>query len=139
MQQRNYLRQPRVVYLSRLLRGVNLGISSLPWLWLGMFIFTVLVTTLQVGHWPSYNDPDPGVGGPATLVWLATFLLLPVTLATIPVWLGLVWATLIVSKLLRSFPACVRWYEVGIYLVGMMLCYLVIGKDITHLMLWFWD
>lgn len=129
----------RDIYASKLLQGVYMGMSYLPWLWLGTFALSVLVTALQVGHWPSYNNPDPSAGGPMTLVRLIAYLLMLVVLGMTPVWLGLELAGLVLPKLRRDFPPYTGWREVGIYLSGMGVYYMVVWKDVINLMTWFWD
>lgn len=105
-----------------------------PWIWLGLFGAFVLATALQMGHLPTYGQPDPKDAGLSILFYMPTILLLMWVLATTPLGMAL---TLI--KLWKDLPQSIKRQEMIFYLGGTGLFYLFILSDVAGLMTWLAD
>ncbi len=105
-----------------------------PWLWLILFSMFVITTSLQIGHLPTYGQPDPKDAGLSTLFYMPTIVLLIGVVGTTPVGFGL---TLI--KLWKGFLQSVKWREVIFYLGGLGLFYLFVMSDVVGLITWLAD
>ena len=106
----------------------------LPWIWLALFAFYVLVVGLQAGHLPSYGQPDPKDAGAASLLYMPVIVLLLLVMATIPIGVGLA-----VVRLMRGVPQTIRRGEAIAYLVGIALLLLFVTRDFAGLMTWLGD
>ena len=72
-------------------------ISYLPWAWLLSFVIFALAATIQVGHFPSYGNPDPKDTGILTSLYHVLIFGIPLLMASIPVW-GISGITIISNK-----------------------------------------
>lgn len=106
----------------------------LPWIWLALFAFYVLAVALQVGHLPTYGQPDPKDAGAASLLYMPVLVLLLLVMATIPIGAGLS-----AVRLLRGVPQAIRRGEAIAYLVGISLLLLFVMNDLAGLMTWLGD
>lgn len=106
----------------------------LPWIWLALFAFYVLAVAFQVGHLPTYGQPDPKDAGAASLLYLPVLVLLLLVMATIPIGAGLS-----AVRLLRGVPQVIRRGEAIAYLVGISLLLLFVMNDLAGLMTWLGD
>lgn len=105
-----------------------------PWIWLSLFATFVLITSLQIGHLPTYGQPDPKDAGLGTLFYMPTIVLLISVIGTTPV--GIV---LTLIKLWKGFLQSIRWREVIFYLGGLGLFYLFVMSDVVGLITWLAD
>jgi len=105
-----------------------------PWLWLLLFALYVIGVALQVGHLPTYGQPDPKDAGAISLLYMPTIFLLLWVLATVPTALALALFSK-AAKLEQPFQR----RDVIVYLVGMALFALVVFGDVAGLMTWLGD
>ena len=106
----------------------------LPWIWFALFAIFVLAVAAQVGHLPTYGQPDPKDAGAASLLFMPVIILLLLTLATIPIGVGLA-----IVRLSRGVPQTIRKGEAIGYLVGIALFLLFVTNDLAGLMTWLGD
>jgi len=107
----------------------------LPWVWLTLFCMFVSATAVQVGHLPTYGQPDPRyIGLISTLFYVPIILLLIGVVGTTPV--GIILA---IVSLWKRFPESVRREELAFYLSGIGVFYLFVLSDIAGLMTWLAD
>ena len=105
-----------------------------PWAWFLLLFIYALIVTLQVGHFPSYGQPDPKYAGAVSLLYAPTIILLLGVIALTP--FGLI---LTVVKWWKGMPLTIRRSELIFYLVGIGLFYLFIFTDVVGLMEWLMD
>jgi hypothetical protein len=70
----------------RMVKHIMNVLNILPALWIGLFVAFVLATWLEVGHIPTYGNPDPKFTLLAIFFVPIIYLLLPVAIVSIPVW-----------------------------------------------------
>lgn len=119
---------------ARLLLILARAACYLPWIWLALFALFVLLVTLQVGHLPAYGQPDPREAGAASLLLTPVIILLLLTMATIPIGVGLT-----IVRLTRGVPQSIRKGEAIGYLIGIALLLLFVTNDLAGLMTWLGD
>src|SRR5690606_7277592 len=86
---------------SEIARNIRLSfdiLSILPYLWLASFTLFVIATWLEVGHLPSYGNPDPKDTALAWLFLPTNYFLLLISIASVPVW-GMIAVAGIVKQL----------------------------------------
>ena len=106
----------------------------LPWIWLALFLIFVLGVTVQVGHLPTYGQPDPKDTGIFTVLYYPVIVLLLVVMATIPIALGLA-----IIRLVRGVPQAIPSAEASAYLAGLALLFVIVNRDLGGLMTWLGD
>ncbi|MFN2107729.1 MAG: hypothetical protein ACK2U5_11430 [Candidatus Promineifilaceae bacterium] len=106
----------------------------LPWIWLALFFIFVVAGTVQVGHWPTYGQPDPKDTGIFSILYYPVIVLLLLVMATIPIALGLA-----IIRLVRGVPQAIRSAEAAAYLAGLALLFVIVNRDLGGLMTWLGD
>lgn len=96
-------------------------------------MLTIFVLTTAVGQnaWPSYGQPDPKS---IPLLYWPTFLLFLATLTSFPIWL-----IMTLFALRPIFPINLARKNIGIYLVGLALFFLLVTTDAGGLVTWLLD
>ncbi len=116
------------------LRVLTKVIVYSPWLWLALFGLFVVGVSLQVGHLPTYGQPDPKDAGAISLLYVPTIFLLLWVLATVPTALVMVIFAK-AAKLTQPFQR----RDIIIYLAGMALFALLVFGNVAGLMTWLGD
>lgn len=117
-----------------LLRVVFRLILYLPWIWFLVFTVFVVLATVQVGHLPTYGQPDPKDVTLSGILYMPAVVIMFMTLGSIPFGIALA-----VAKLWQGVPDFIRTSEVYAYLVGIALFFLFIISDAAGLMTWLAD
>ena len=96
----------------------------IPLLFAVTYLLLALAAAAQVGHWPSYGQPDPkAVNG---LAWLQPLVVssLAMSVAAIPIWL-----VTNLSGYVLAAPWRPRRWQLLLYLAGILLALGLIGLD----------
>ena len=118
----------------RLLQVIFKIILYLPWIWIALFALFVLGTALQVGHLPSYGQPDPKDAGAISILYMPVIITMLLVMGSSPIGIGLA-----IVRLLRDVPTFINKGEVISYLVGIALFFVIISSDFAGLMTWLGD
>ena len=118
----------------RLLQVIFMIILYLPWIWMALFAVFVLGVAFQVGHLPSYGQPDPKDAGAISYLYMPVMISLLLVMGSSPIGIGLA-----IVKLLRDVPSFIKPGEAVTYLVGIGLFFVIISSDFAGLMTWLGD
>jgi len=119
-----------------LIRIIDRFVFWIPRVWLFIFSIFVLLVTLQVGHLPTYGQPDPKFAGAVSIIFYnPVMLLLVLVIITTPI--GVIWS---VGKLLWNARQKSHISREAIFcLVGLGLFWAITRYDTVGLMDWLFD
>ena len=109
-------------------------ILYLPWIWMGLFALFVLGTAVQVGHLPTYGNPDPKDAGFVSILYIPVMIIMLIVLGFSPIGIGLA-----LVKVLREWPPFIKKSEAALYLVGIAIFFLFTRSDVAGLITWLGD
>jgi hypothetical protein len=109
-------------------------IIYLPWIWMGLFALFVLGTAVQVGHLPTYGNPDPKDAGFVSILYMPVMIIMLIVLGFSPIGIGLA-----LVKVLREWPPFIKKSEAVLYLVGIAIFFLFTRSDVAGLITWLGD
>ena len=119
---------------NRIWQRVFTILSRLPWAWLTLMAVFTLATTITVGHFPSYGQPDPKDTGFLLILYAPIIFLLPITLFS---WLF--WVVFGLSKHFLGLPIEIRRQEVMPFLSGYFVFIWFAFSDFAGLLTWLMD
>jgi hypothetical protein len=118
----------------RLWQAMFTGLSYLPWAWLLLMGCFTLTTTIYMGHFPTYGQPDPKDTGLLTLLYMPIIFSLPIILFS---WLF--WLLFGLSKHFLNLPIQIRRQEVIPFVSGYLVFIWFAVSDFAGLMTWLMD
>lgn len=111
----------------------RLGLYA-PWVWLALVAVFAVGVSLQVGHWPTYANPDPKLTGPFVWLYFVVMYALDLVLAS-PI---IVIACSLAARLIPNLRVAPRGLLL-FYVVGLGLFVFVVFSDFLGVMDWLLD
>lgn len=110
------------------------GLSYLPWVWLLLMGCFTLGTTIYMGQFPTYGQPDPKDTGFLLILYAPIIFFLPIVMFS---WLF--WVAFALSKHFLLVPIAIRRQEVIPFLSGYFVFVWFAVSDFSGLLTWLMD
>lgn len=123
--------------LRKVAAAIHVGMSSLPWLWIGCLYGCAVRAAMVLGHWPIVWKNDPKLIADQDWLYQTLYhsvdrLFLPVV-ASIPLWIGL----MVVAR--RHYSPVLKSWLVSLFIGGWVVVMLIFLVDPGAVLAWYFD